>query len=359
MQQNQRVLIPLIGSITLVTIGFVLKTAQAVILPLVIAWFLSYILAPLVNFLARKRVPTGPSVAVVLVILLSFFYLAGLFVYSRILAFSAEYPKYAEQLNQIAAGLSGSFKLPEWWSFNAIDWQQKVGVWLVSLPGSFVIFFKNLLLVLIFLVFMLLGKPYFQNKIERAFPDSQGDRVNRVTAAIASQISRYLSIKLMLSAITGFLVWLILQVMGVDFPVTWGVLAFLLNFIPTVGSIVATIPPVLLAVVQFYPNFWMAVGALAALVLVQQAIGNFIEPKLMGENLNLSPVVILLSLVFWGWLWGITGALLSVPIAAAIKIVCENIDMLKPISVLMGSGKTYSKPSGESADETSGHSVPS
>jgi predicted PurR-regulated permease PerM len=197
--------------------------------------------------------------------------------------------------------------------------------------------------VLIFLVFMLLGKPYFQNKIERAFPNSQGERINQVTVSIASQISRYLSIKVMISAITGILVWLVLWLMGVDFAITWGVLTFLLNFIPTVGSIVATIPPVLLAVVQFYPNLWLAAGVLTTLLLIQQVIGNFIEPKLMGENLNLSPVVILISVVFWGWLWGITGALLSVPIAAALKIVCENIEMLKPISVLMGSGKHYQK----------------
>jgi predicted PurR-regulated permease PerM len=87
----------------------------------------------------------------------------------------------------------------------------------------------------------------------------------------------------------------------------------------------------------------MPMAVLSALLLIQQVAGNFIEPKIMGENLNLSPVVILLSLVFWGWLWGVTGALLSVPIAAAIKIVCENIELLKPISVLMGSGRHYHK----------------
>ena len=343
MQQNQRVLIPLIGIIALVCAGFVLKTAQAVILPLIIAWFLSYILAPLVNFLARHKVPTGPSVGFVMILLMGFFYLTGLFVYSRITAFAEEYPKYADQLNQIASSFTSSRPLPDWVSFQAIDWQAKVVNWLVSLPGTFVSFFSNLVLVLIFLVFMLLGKPYFQDKIERAFPDSQGEKVNRVTASIAGQISRYLSIKVMISAITGILVWLVLRLIGVDFAITWGVLTFLLNFVPTVGSIVATIPPVLLAVVQFYPNFWLAGIVLLMLLLIQQVIGNFVEPKLMGENLNLSPVVILLSLVFWGWLWGITGALLSVPIAAAIKIVCENIEMLRPISVLMGSGKHYHK----------------
>ncbi len=139
------------------------------------------------------------------------------------------------------------------------------------------------------------------------------------------------------------LVWLVLVVAKVDFPMTWAVFTFLLNFIPTVGSVIATVPPVLVALVQFYPGFWPAAIVLILLLAIQQTMGSFIEPKLMGNSLNLSPVVILLSLVFWGWLWGIVGALLSVPIAAAIKIVCENIDALKPVSVLMGAGKSLHK----------------
>jgi predicted PurR-regulated permease PerM len=127
----------------------------------------------------------------------------------------------------------------------------------------------------------------------------------------------------------------------VDFAVTWGALAFFLNFIPTVGSIVASIPPVLLALVQFYPSLWPAIITLLAVTTIQMGMGNALAPKVMGDQLNLSPVVVLLSLLFWGWLWGIVGALISIPIAAAIKIVCENIKTLHPISVMMGSGKTY------------------
>lgn len=337
--QQNRVLIPLIGVIALVAIGFVLKTAQAVILPLVIAWFLSYILAPLVNFLARNRVPTGPAVGVVLAVLLGFFYLTGLFLHTRIMAFVAEYPRYAAQFAQITEALAERYTLPDWIPLNQVDWPQRIGALLSTITGSFVSFTGNLLMVLFFLVFLLLGKPYFRNKIKYAFPDVQGSRIIDVTDSIAGEISRYLSVKLLISAVTGVLVWLVLFFLGVDFPITWGVLTFLLNFIPTLGSIIATLPPVLLAFIQFYPNGWVSVAVLGILTLIQQILGNFIEPKVMGERLNLSPVVILLSLVFWGWLWGLTGALLSVPIAAAIKIVCENIEMLKPVSVLMGSGK--------------------
>jgi predicted PurR-regulated permease PerM len=128
---------------------------------------------------------------------------------------------------------------------------------------------------------------------------------------------------------------------GVDFAVTWGALAFFLNFIPTVGSIAASFPPIILALVQYYPTLWPCVITLISILTIQLGMGNGIAPKVLGDQLNLSPVVILLSLLFWGWLWGVVGALLSVPITAALKIVCENIEPLQPISVMMGSGKSY------------------
>jgi predicted PurR-regulated permease PerM len=342
--QNQRVLIPLIGVIALVMVGFVLKTAQAVILPLVIAWFLSYILAPPVNFLARHRIPTAPAVAVVMVLLFGFFYLTGLFVYSRAIAFANEYPKYADQLAQIAEALTERHTMPTWLSLETIDWKHEIGQRLVAFSGSFVTFAGNLVMVLVFLIFMLLGKPYIGGKVQRAFPDDQGQRIAAVTASIARQISRYLYVKLLLSTGSSVLVWIVLVIGKSDFALTWAVLAFLLSFIPSIGIVVASVPPVLLALVQFYPDFWPAVWIAIALLVIHQIIGGLLEPKVMGDSLNLSPMVILLSLVFWGWLWGITGALLAVPIAASIKIVCENIEMLKPVGVLMGSDKRHSEP---------------
>lgn len=340
--QNQRILIPLIGVIALVAVGFVLKTAQAVILPLIIAWLLSYLLAPIVNFLVRHRVPTAAAVLVVVALLIGFFYLIGVFVQTRVMGFIDQYDAYAAQLTQISDDVMTRFNIPENY-LRDFDWSGQIGSRLVAVSGSFVSMLNTMGLILIFLIFMLLGKPYTQQKIEKAFPDHQARKITDVTNSITGQISRYLTIKLMISTITALLAWLVFIIMGVDFPVTWAVFTFLLNFIPMVGSAVATIPPVLIAVVQFYPSFWPAIVVLIGLLVIQQLMGSFIEPKLMGDSLNLSPVVILLSLVFWGWLWGITGALLSIPIAAAIKIVCENIEGLKPVSILMGTGKSAHK----------------
>ncbi len=339
---DNRYMIPFLAIIALILVGAVLKQAQVVVVPLIIAWLLSYMLAPVINFMARRRIPPGLSVFLTLFLLLTACYLAGIFIYARATGFIEVYPKYVDRLTEIGTDLMARFKLPEN-SLDGINWPQEVGKRLVTVTGSFVGFLSNLLMVFFFLVFMLIGKPYAQRKIQHAFPKHQSKRITEVTQSITGQISRYLSIKMMISAVTGFLVWALLAATGVDFPVTWAVLAFLLNFIPMVGSIVATIPPVLIAFVECYPNGWAAGGILIGLLLIQQIMGSFLEPKLTGESLNLSPVVILLSLIFWGWLWGIIGALLSVPIAVAIKIVCENFEALKPISILMGAGKSCPK----------------
>jgi predicted PurR-regulated permease PerM len=129
----------------------------------------------------------------------------------------------------------------------------------------------------------------------------------------------------------------------VDFAATWGAFAFFFNFIPTIGSIIASVPPILLAIVQFYPNIGPALLTTAAILVIQMGMGNGVGPKVMGDKLNLSPVVVLVSLLFWGWLWGIVGAILSIPIASTIKIVCESVEELHPISIMMGSGKAFAK----------------
>lgn len=346
--ESNRVVVALLAILCVLAVGVVFDAAQAVLVPLIIAWLLSYILAPVVNFLVDHKVPVGPASFLVLLLLLGICYLSGLFVHARIAGFAEEFPKYQDQLqtisNDIYSKLDQRFDLPEEAKFN-VNWTQWIGARLVTFSGSFARFLGNLVLVLIFLVFMLLGKPYFGAKVTAAFPGSQSRKITRIIGSIARQIGRYLTIKVVVSLVTGFLVWLSCILIGIDFPVTWGVLAFFLNFIPTIGSIIASIPPIILALIQFYPSYWQAITATVCMLSIQQVMGSFVEPKVQGDNLNLSPVVILISLIFMGWLWGAVGALLSVPMAVAVKIVCENIEVLKPISILMGSGKSYAKES--------------
>ena len=329
-----------LGILVLVAVGVVLKYAASVILPLIIAWLLSFLLAPVVNYMTARKIPTTLAVFIILILLLGIIYLSGTFLYTRITAFAAAYPKYHSRMTDLIATLSNQLNL----SFDPLagyNWGQSIPRFLVTLSGSIFSFVSKLVLVVIFLFFILLGKPFFKYKILKSFSDDKANQFGQIASSITAQIRRYLSLQFLISFVTGCLVWLVLVMIGVDFAVTWGALAFFLNFIPTVGSIASSIPPILLALVQFYPSLWPGIIAFFAILTIQLGMGNGIAPKVLGDQLNLSPVVILLSLLFWGWLWGVMGALLSVPITAALKIVCENIESLQPISVMMGSGKSY------------------
>lgn len=335
-----RIAIPFLGILTLIAVGTVLKLAQSVVLPLIIAWLLSYILGPVIKALANRRVPTALATTFTLIILFIGLYVLGGFILGRVLAIASEYDKYESILLTMIQDFSDRWKYGSD-LLKQVEWTKIIGTPIKKAAGTGLSFLYNLVLVIIFLVFLLLGKPYFKYKLLKAMPEKEAGRVDSIVSAIAGQISRYLSVQCLISFTTGFFVWLALTIINVDFAVTWGLLAFFLNFIPTIGSIAASIPPILLALVQFYPSFGPGIATAIALLSIQMVIGNGVAPKVMGDKLNLSPVVVLLSLIFWGWLWGITGALLSVPIASAIKIVCENIEPLRPISIMMGSGKSY------------------
>ncbi|MEN7973683.1 MAG: AI-2E family transporter [Verrucomicrobiota bacterium] len=344
--KRSNLMVGLLSVLVVFAVGAAFKAAYTVVIPLMIAWLLSYICGPVVNYLVHKKVPLGLAVLAVLVLVLFICYFFGIFLYGRVRDVLAESPKYVAQLNSIYDDATSGLNLPEDY-LSSINWTEKLGPKLAELSGSLAVFMGNffgkLLLVLIFLVFMLLGKPYFKYKVAAAFPADRAGQFTSITSSISKQIGQYLVVKVAISGTTGVLVWLTLTLLKVEFALTWGALAFFLNFIPSIGSILASIPPILLAIVQFYPSIWTPVLTAVVLLLIQMAMGNVIEPKIMGDSLNLSPVVILLSLVFFGWMWGIIGALLSVPFAATIKIVCENIEALKPISILMGSGKSFMK----------------
>ena len=124
-----------------------------------------------------------------------------------------------------------------------------------------------------------------------------------------------------------------------DFALIWGVLAFLLNFVPNIGSLIVMIVTILMGFIQFYPSAGRVMAVIISMIIIQITMGNIIDPRLQGHRLDLSPFLILVSLIFCGWLWGIVGMFLAVPLMVVIKIICENIPVLKPVFVLMGSGK--------------------
>ncbi|MBQ7251139.1 MAG: AI-2E family transporter [Kiritimatiellae bacterium] len=323
--------------LSVVVCGVLLSIASSIVIPLVVAWFLSYLLYPVTAFLHKRlRLPNVLAVALTVVALLALLYGAGNLIENRIYAFARKAPAYAPRVRDLYVSWGERFHVPRN-ILSDLDLTDKIVPWVTAAANRIASLATKTALVVFYLVFMLVARPFSRNKLRAAFPEN-AEAVQRVVDAISVQISAYLGSLFFISLVTGLAVWGVLAWLGVEFAFTWGLLAFLLNFIPTLGSIVSTVPPVVLAAVQG-PGLALAAKALVALVVIQNVLGNVVAPKLYGDRLDLSPVTILVSLVFWGWLWGVTGTLLSVPIAAAMQIALSNIPQLKGLAILMGNGK--------------------
>lgn len=337
----------LLATLVIFALGFILHQLHSIFKPLLIALFLSLVFEPMVTFLTKIKIPKFFAFFISLIIVFVIFFLLGLVIYSSIDSFAEEFPKYQVKFVNLYQHILGILKIPHHQAqtyieqiIKQIKWAE---VWknfsltsfLTSTVGSFISFLTNLFLVLLFTIYIVLGKEHFMSKIERAFPTERAGKIHQIIKNINLGMQKYLVTKTLISLGTGILATIILLIFGVDFALVWGLLTFLLNYIPNIGSVVATIPPILVAFFQYgsiFPAIWVAI----LLIATQTTMGNVVEPHIMGKSLNLSPLVVILSLIFWGFIWGPVGMVLAVPISATIQIICANIDSLKPISVFMG-----------------------
>ena len=329
-----------LGILALIASFVVIQTLKPVLMPVVFAWVLSAMLAPFVRTLAKWHVPHALGVTLAIVLTVLIFFEAGIVVNELVSSFVAKYGDYSAKLTSLLKFFYAKLPSKAVDVLTAFDWQTRVGKIVMSLSGLLISLSSKVVMILIVTAFLLIEQRDFGRKLDSAFPDRIAEKIGDVIGGITHQVSRYLLLQFVISLVTGVCVWIALWAIGVEFALTWGVLAFVLNFIPTIGSIIASIPPILIALVQYAPgSYWQAVVTALALLAIQMVIGNVISPRVMGDQLNLSPVAVLVSLLFWSWLWGPAGALLSGPVTAAIKIVCDNIAPLAPVGVLLGSGR--------------------
>lgn len=331
---------PLVIIGTLLVIGF-LKLAQVIVLPIVISTFLSFILIPVIHWLRNHRVPpvlsSFLSLGLVFVIMA---FVISLFVVS-LRALSETLPSYEKRvlylLNEVIFYVNSfGFDYHANDLKHILDIKGMMGVAgksLGAILGFGVDILKYGLMIFFITLFMMIESTRIGEKAVRAF--GQGDMIGDSTKHIALEIQRYILFKTLISLATGFLAWVFLTIVGVDFPLVWALITFLLNFIPSVGSIIATLPPVLMALIQFDSPLKYALIVLLGLASIQVTIGNYLDPKIMGEHLNLSTLVIFISMMFWGWVWGPIGMLIAVPIAVALKVILTYNDRTKPIAMMM------------------------
>lgn len=341
--RDTKLTVVFLGILVFLALGFVLHLLKAILLPFVVAVFLSQIFMPGVSALRRYRVPTGVAILLMLVVVSAVLFAFSWVIYSSALSFRESLPRYEARLGGLLQGtvdrLVSAFPMLRE-PVERFRWQEAVevssmtGVLAAGL-GSFLVFFNEMFLVILYLVFLLAGSESFPHKLQRALAD-RAERVGGVIANIETQVRKYLVTKTFVNLINGLLVTVLLAMFGVDFAPLWGFVTFIAHYIPHVGAVLSVGLPTLFILLQFESLGWALLISALNLAL-QFAIGNVIEPRIMGHSLDLSPVLVLLSLIFWGWLWGAWGMILAVPITSMIKIVCANIEALHPLSVLMSS----------------------
>jgi len=330
--------------LVIVLATFILQTLDFLFIPLCFAILACYALGIPLDFLKRFHLPGFVRIVLVIGLVLLLIFILGKLVVLNVANFQARLPEYETKFWEYANLLLSRFDITQAQAIEAFQafWgkimqnQFSFGSLVKSFSGSFFAFLGNVLWVVLFMAFILAERELFTRRLIRQLGKDNAEPVLDSIGKINISVQQYLGLKTLISFLTGALVTIVLAVAGVDFALLWGVLTFVLNFIPTIGSIVATLPPI--AVTLFQSGSIGKTLVIAVLLLaIQFTVGNVLEPKMMGRGLNLSPLVVLFSLIFWGWLWGIPGMLLSVPLTAAIRIAMEEIDATKTVAVLISS----------------------
>ncbi len=327
----------LLGGAAFVVLVAGMRAASELLVPFMLSIFISIISAPPLFWLKRHRVPTSLAVLIVIVAIVTLVFGLGVLVGSSVDDFVQNMPHYQKRLSVIFGGLV------TWLADMGVDVGGRRLIQALD-PGAAMKLTSGLLtglsaaltngvLIALTVVFILLEASSFPIKLYNALKDPESSMP--YFEKFTRHMQRYMAIKTLLSLITGATLAIWLAILGVDYPLLWGLLAFLLNYVPNIGSIIAAVPAVLLALIQLGTGSAVLTGA--GYLVVNMVIGNMVEPKVMGQGLGLSTLVVFLSLVFWGWVFGPVGMLLSVPLTMTIKIALDSSDETRWFSLLIGS----------------------
>ncbi len=310
-----------------------IKAASMIVVPFLLALFLSIILSPLFLWLQKRGLPQGLALLVIVVLLFGLTGTMVMLIGTSVQEFSHNVPSYEAKLRtdfqNLLTLLDGyNIKVPKediLAMFATDSIMEYIARTLKSLGGLL----TNSMMIIVTVVFMLMEISRFGKKLKSGDFNSLDSFI-----AISDNIKHFILLKSMTSAATGIIVGVGLKFMDIHYAILWGMVAFLLNFIPNIGSIIAAIPAVLMALVQHDPGTALAVAGLY--ITINVIIGSILEPRIMGQGLGLSTLVVFLSLIFWGWLLGPVGMLLSIPLTIMVKIMLDAQDDTRWISVLLG-----------------------
>ena len=345
-KQNQTILPVwlrvLLGLAAFVIIVAGMKASAAILVPFLLALFLAIIAAPVLYFLQTKGIPPIAAMSIVTLLILAVGTVLVTILAQTLPNLAQSLPEYETHLQQLMQSLQAKLQERNIPVDNLsleryLNPGTAVGI-LGGLVSQTTSILANSFLIFLTTVFILLEASLFHNKLRTAFSGNTAsiEKLEKITA----QVQQYMGIKTFTSLLTGVLCAILFLACGVQYAILWGLLTFVLNFVPSIGAFLAAVPPILLALMQ--QGFRTAVVVAVGCVIINVILGNFLEPRMMGQKLGLSTLVVFLSLIFWGWVLGPVGMLLSVPLTMAVKIVLQSNDDTRWLAILLGSGPAAS-----------------
>lgn len=314
-----------------------IKISSSIIIPFMLAIFIAIICSPMVNLLERIKVPKGVAVIGTMSLILGIGTMIAQLVNSSLKGFTTNIPVYKAKLVETLQSMPYvgeielfDFSLKEKIATIEPEMFMSAGVNILS---GFSDVLGNVFLILLASIFMLLEADTFKEKIKIISPATNEGKYSEKIGSFVKSVKNYMAIKTVISLLTGAIVSFALWIVGVDYFLLWGLLAFLLNYIPNIGSILAAIPPVLLSFVQFGSG--TALIVIIIFLAINIIIGSIIEPKFMGDGLGLSTLVIFISLIGWGYILGSAGMLLSIPLTMIVKLACDKHDDWHWLAVML------------------------
>lgn len=333
----------------IVLVGFlaILKVTQSVSIPIMVSFLMSFVFYPVLRKMHKLHIPWIVGIFIILITTFIFLVLVGNLIKSSLVAIINAYPKYENKFQTVYQLIVTKFNIPydeESSLFanlmNSVNVRGYLQNTIFSFSSNVISFSKILMMVMLFFIFLLMELKSISKKLHLAFPNIESRaKITKVTSHIITDVTHYISIKFLISLITGILVFCSTAIIKMDFAIIWGFIAFILNFIPSFGSIASWAVTTTFAIVQFFPHWGFAVYVGIIVLFINFTLGNIIEPRWEGSDLGLSPFIILVSLSIWGYIWGFVGMILSVPLMVTIKLICENIPSLSPVAALLGNGK--------------------
>jgi predicted PurR-regulated permease PerM len=335
---------PLINVAALIIIFAGAVYAKSIITPFLLALFISIICEQPVSWLVKRKIPRWLALIIVIFGLIFLFSGFAFLIGGTISSFSGNLSKYESTLTSISDSFTNflndkGLKIPQDQIFNLVQ-PAKILEFTANALNKLLNMMGNTFLIFLIILFTLMEFGSFSVKAKAILIGS--DKSVSYFSTILQNIRHYLGIKTLICLLTGVLIYIALLIIGVDYPLLWALIAGLMNYIPNIGSIIAAIPAVLFALVQL--GFGGALWTLGSFMLVNNVLGNFVEPRIMGKGLGLSPLVVFLSLLFWGFILGPVGMFLSVPFTMTIKIILEQNEKTKWFAILLGTpdeAKTY------------------